>query len=463
VRHVIILGAGISGLATAWFLKKHFGSRIQITLLEKEARLGGWIQTVQNGDFLFEQGPRSCRTKGSGREMLHLVEGLGLQDQLIAAHSSARQRFIYRKGRLQGLPRKPLEFPFSPVMKGWMGALWLDWTASKSAEEDESVEAFFTRRLGKEWCNRLADPFMSGIYAGDIRKLSMRSCLPLLWQWEGEYGSLLKGAWKHPKKKPASTPFVRQWERESLFSFKGGMETVIDALGDQLEGEINLLSEAESIDCRTEGVVIRLAGGKELKADHLISTVPAQAFASLAAPFNDVLSRNLNALPYATVQVVNLGYRQPVLKRKGFGYLIPSEENDSILGCVWDSSVFPQQNRHPNETRLTVMIGGTRNSAVESYTDKNGLEIALEAMERQLGISAMPDAIQIKFAKQAIPQYAVGHWAWCELIQKQLADMPRLTLTGSAFHGVSLNDCVARAQMAVQQVQPYIDREKFHL
>lgn len=443
MRHVVILGAGISGLATAWFLEKRFGSGIQITLLEKSPRIGGLVQTVQDGDFLFEQGPRSCRTKGSGREMLHLVEALGLGDQLIGAHSSSRQRFIYRKGSLQALPRHALSLPFAPVMKGWMQALWQDCTASKSAEEDESVEAFFSRRLGKEWCSRLVDPFMSGIYAGDIRKLSIRSCLPLLWEWEREYGSLLKGAWMHPKKRAASTPFVRQWESESLISFKGGMETVIRALGDQIVGEIHLLTEPESIDCRKEGVAIRLASGKELQADHLISTLPMPAFASLVG--NDLLSRNLNALQYATVAVVNLGYRQSVLKKEGFGYLIPSEENDSILGCVWDSSVFPQQNRHSNETRLTVMIGGARNSAVGSYSDDDALGIALEAMERHLGIKGMPDAIQIKFARQAIPQYGVGHWAWSELIQKEVADFPRLTLTGSAFHGVSVNDCVAHA------------------
>ncbi|MBA2368143.1 MAG: protoporphyrinogen oxidase [Candidatus Protochlamydia sp.] len=455
--HVVILGAGISGLATAWFIKKHCGSKAKITLIEKSSRIGGWIQTVQVGDFLFEQGPRSCRTKGSGREMLTLIEELGIGDQLIGAHPASRRRFIYRKGCLQELPQNPLGILFKPAMQGWAGALWRDWTASKSKEEDESVEAFFNRRLGKNWCSRLADPFMSGIYAGDIRKLSMRSCLPLLWSWEREYGSLLKGAWKQPKKKTASTAFVRKWERESLFSFKRGMQALTEALGSHLNDEINLSLEPISIDCRREGVIIRLAGGKELMADHLISTLPAPTFAALAAPFNDILSQGLNALPYATVNVVNLGYRQSVLKKEGFGYLIPSEEKDSILGCVWDSSVFPQQNFRREETRLTVMIGGTRNSAEQSI-DKNGLEIALEALGRHLGISAIPDAVQIKLAKHAIPQYTVGHWAWCEMIQKQLSNLPRLTLAGSAFNGVSVNDCVAHSALSALQVRPYFDR-----
>lgn len=451
-KKIVILGAGISGLATAWFLKQFLDDAVQITILEKSCRAGGWIESLRLQEFLFEQGPRSCRTKGNGRETLQLVEELGLQGQIIAAHPSARSRFVYHQKHLHALPRNPLLLPFNPLMKGWLKACWRDWTSPKSAEGDESLQTFFSRRLGGDWCDRLVDPFVSGIYAGDSRKLSIQSCFPLLWQWEQEQGSLLKGAWRHPKRPASESTFISEWEKEPIFSFKQGMEGLTDELAKQLEGIIRFSCEPKTIRLTPEGAHISLTTGEQIEADHLISAIPALSLAPLLLSCHSTLSERLKTIPYATLMVVNLGYRKKVLKSEGFGYLIPSQEKESILGCVWDSCVFPQQNACEDETRLTVMIGGTRYPEVETYSEKQGREIALEAMQDHLGIEAEPDVAYVRLARKAIPQYEVGHQQLLSSLRHQLASLPCLTLTGNSFDGVSINDRVAQARLLAEDL-----------
>ncbi len=221
--HIAILGAGISGLATAWFLRHQFGPDIHLTLIEKNQQVGGWIQTCQIDNFLFEQGPRSCRTKGAGRETLALIESLSLQNQILTPHTDAQVRYIYQGKRLQRLPSRLWEIPFNPLTYNWLSAFWQDWRMSKSQQEDESIQSFFSRRLGKSWSENLIEPIVLGIYAGDYRKLSIRSCFPLFDQWEREHGSLLRGAWYHQPQTLPQSPFIKKTCSSPLFSFREGM------------------------------------------------------------------------------------------------------------------------------------------------------------------------------------------------------------------------------------------------
>lgn len=181
--HLVILGAGISGLAVGWFLRQSLGDKIRITILEKSNRAGGWIHTTNEKGFLFEHGPRSCRTSGNGRITLELIESLGLQDQVLIPDHQAKNRFIYDGNELRQIPKTLFEIPFRKLTKGWIKAFWKDLTSPISKDDDESIHAFFSRRFGKEWTDHLIDPFVQGIFAGDAEKLSIKSCFPLFHQW----------------------------------------------------------------------------------------------------------------------------------------------------------------------------------------------------------------------------------------------------------------------------------------
>lgn len=420
-RKIVILGAGISGLTSAWNIRKQMGSEVLITILEKSHRVGGWIQTIHKDGFLFEQGPRSCRSKGTGTETLKLIEDLGLQDQVIVADSSARFRYLYTDHKLQKLPYNLTSFLFSPLMKGVIPALWNEWRTVPGTG-DETIYDFISRRFSSHVAQQLIDPVVTGIYAGDIRQLSIRSCFPLLSNLEQKYGSVLKGLLFGKKIKTQLSPFIRNVQKSPIFSLKGGMESLTKELERQLKDSIRLNCYAEKFEYAEDGVTIKLNNGTTLQADHVISTLPREE------------------LHYATVAVVNFGYRGQVLKERGFGYLIPSNENESILGCVWDSSVFPTQN-NLGTTVLSVMMGGIHHPEIVNQSEDECIRIALESLKRHLGIYVEPDVVAFKLAKHAIPQYSVGHIALTEDLRGELSS--RLTWIGTAFGGVSVNDCVA--------------------
>lgn len=440
-RRVLILGGGISGLACAWSLKKRWGSDIHITLLDKSHRGGGWIKTTEQNGFLFELGPHSCRPKGAGIETLKLIEELGLQDQVIVGNPMSSIRYLYQSQALQPLPHSFASFLLSPLMKGVPAALWHDLTSSRHQVEDETVFDFVSRRLSSEVAERLVDPFVSGIYAGDMHKLSARACFPSLHQ----RGSFVKGWWfSQNKKQPATSPWIERMQKSPLFSFKNGMETLTRAMFSRLDVEFRLGCKPTRIAFDQDKVSLEIAGGHVLEADHLISALPAYELAHLISSHDSEAASFMKSIPHATVGVVNLGYRRNLLKNRGFGYLIATREEEKILGCIWDSCVFPEQNRQGEETRLTVMLGGMRHPMIEVFSENDCLKLALEAVGRQLNIDALPDASHVTIARKAIPQFEVGYVKAKQLVQDRLnAKFPRLTLIGNGFHGVSLNDCIS--------------------
>jgi protoporphyrinogen/coproporphyrinogen III oxidase len=435
-RHIILLGAGISGLATAWFLKKRYPD-YRLTILEKSSRVGGWIQTIQKEGFLFEQGPHSCRIQGAGHHTLALAEELGLQDQVICPSPEANRRFIYYQDKLHPLPGSLKEMPFSPLMKGWLKALWQDWRTSPREDADESIASFFNRRLGAGWVERLIDPFTLGIYAGDCRQLSLKSCFPRFDEWE-QQGSLFKGAWK-TKAKPSSNAWIQSFEKQSLFSFKKGMETLPLALFSRLKEHVRLNETIQLI----EGSTVSLASGECLEGDYLISTLPFHALAPLLNTYPDI-QKLLESLSYASVTCVSLGFNER-LPLKGFGYLVPSKEKIPYLGCIWDSSVFPQQGLE-HQTRLTVLLGGKQHPEVHQWTQQQSIDYSLSILKHHLDITSTPKVIHCQKAAEAIPQYEVGYAERKQQLQKlvQKYALP-WTLSGNAMSGVSVNDCIAQA------------------
>ena len=262
---------------------------------------------------------------------------------------------------------------------------------------------------------------------------------------------MIRGAFSQKRKDYSQlSPFIQKMLGYSLFSLKEGMETLTTALENGLKEHIIVSNGAKALHFQSDGIEIELSDGTRLKADHLYSTLPAAALATLLAPHTQALGKKLKSIPAASLAVVNLGYRSPVLKKRGFGYLIPSSEKQEILGVVWDSCVFPQQNRDPNETRLTVMMGGAHQPQIVSTDDSQIMEIALDSLSKHLGVDAEPDAVGIKRITEAIPQYVLGHIQKVKEIEAAAASLSdRLTILGSSFYGVSVNDCIAKAKEVV--------------
>lgn len=416
---VMVVGAGISGLSLAWYLKRFHGQRVDVTLIEKNTRLGGWIETIEREGYLFEQGPRSFRTEGTGQATLRLIEELGLQKALIQAADAARRRYLYTDGKLQMLPRGPLSLLFSRLTRPLLWPLLREWSVPRATDE-ESIDAFIRRRLGAYAAEMLFEPMTLGIYAGDIRQLSMQSCFPTLYQWEQEHGSLTCGLFKATR------------TGGGMFSLRHGMEQLVRTLAGQLDVT---LRQGVGVD-RLEGHALVMENGERLLFDRVYLALPSQALAQVLRAVAPLAARQLQQIPAVSATVVNLGYRRVSRALAGFGYLIPSREQEEVLGMVWDSSAFPQQNQWEGQTRLTVMLRGEVAA---------GQEVALDVAARHLGIRSKPEVVSSKVARGAIPQYLVGHARRLATIEVDLHRLPHVALLGSSLYGVSINDCIAHS------------------
>lgn len=443
---IVVLGAGITGLSLAWFLRKRYGREAQITLIEKSPTIGGWIQSTSNHGFLFEQGPRSCRPYGKGITTLELIEELGLEDQILFPSLSSTERYLFINKKLFKLPRKLFSFLFEPKLWGFFPSLIKEiFTKPNKNGTEETIHQFFERHFGTQISNLFIDPFISGIFAGDINKLSLKSCFPSLYEQDREWGSLIKAALFSKKQDLFNEKFLHL-QKAKLFSLKGGLNTLINQLGQEFQKDIHLKTSVDSLNFQKEKIEISFNELK-IEADYLFSTIPAYSLAQLLHTHDNSLSETLDSMTFSSLAVVNCGFKQKVLNYQGFGYLIPSLEKEKILGVSWDSEIFPQNNHTADETRLTVMIGGAKMHKFSDCSKDNFIEIALEALERHLKIKTKPDAIQCYIAKNAIPQYLVGHQEKVLLIEDAIQKLsPRFRVLGNSFYGISVNDCIAKAK-----------------
>lgn len=241
-KHVAILGGGISGLSTAYFVRKLVASDIKVSLIEASPRVAGWIKTAKSPDgFLFEHGARGFRPSRNGSETLQLIKDLGLENQMCCSSKDANARFILQNNHVRKIPNTLMEFLQWRDSKLFFKALLKEPFVPPTQASDESIYDFIARRLDPEIAERFLDPMVSGIYGGDIRKLSLRACFQVLWEAEQEYGSLVKAMLQRPRRPDTmidgtkKSAFVLENENHISVSFKNGMETLTQALVDQLE------------------------------------------------------------------------------------------------------------------------------------------------------------------------------------------------------------------------------------
>ncbi|NWS62909.1 PPOX oxidase, partial [Chunga burmeisteri] len=499
---VAVVGGGISGLAACFHLARSPHAP-KVLLLEASDRVGGWLQSTRTADgAVFEHGPRGVRPAGVvGTDTLRMVSELGLEGDVLPVpgdHPASRNRFLYTGGALHKLPSglggllRPVP-PFSRALL-WSGVR--DLLAPAGTEPDESVHAFVHRRFGQEVANIAVDSLCRGVFAGDCRALSIRSCFPTLFEAERRRRSVLLGlALGSKKQRGAESGLSRRAraERWSQWSLRGGMESLAEALaaflrrrGVELRCHAPLQRLRRCPDgrwqvgpggggCqdtwvpfpvtpphRSPSPQLALADGT-VTADHVVSAIPAAALAEVLPAEAESLAQELRRIPAVSVAVVNLQYEGVTLPVTGFGHLVPSSEDASLLGIVYDSVAFPQHDgTGVASVRLTVMLGGAwfRQSFGDPATVVPALLLqrAQAAVRDQLGLEPAPTRSIVRVHQACIPQYTLGHWQRTERINHFLAEqrLP-LSLVGASYTGVSVNDCIASAKAAIGQLlgQPH--------
>ncbi len=468
-KKVIIIGAGITGLSTAYFLQETFKKEkqpIELLLLEASPRLGGKITSERVDDFVIEGGPDSFITQKKGG--MALVKTLGLTDRLVQTHPVNKAVYILSRGKLvpmpQGfnlmVPSRIVPFALSPLIS-WPGKIrmGMDLFIPKRTETtDESIASFVRRRLGQEAVELFADPILAGIFAGDAEKLSIKASFLQFAMLEQKYGSLIKGMLqrqKGAKKQGTASP---TW---SLFvTMKDGLSSIIAELESRLNRcEIKTNSPVTAISPLQSGYEV-CVGDEKYGADALVITTPTYKTADWVQPWNAGLSKLLEKITYVSTATVSLGFKQKDIKHplNGFGFVIPRREGSQLMASTWSSTKFP--GRAPKDhVLLRVFLGGAHREGILEQDDAGLITTVRKELKNIMGIEAQPVVSRAFRWNKANPQYHVGHLDLVSTIENEAEKHPGLFLSGAAYRGVGIPDCIQQGMDTAERIRTLFTRK----
>src|SRR5271168_310566 len=450
---VAVIGAGISGLACAYRLRE---LGLDVSVFESNSAVGGMIDSVEKDGVLFEAGPQSFQGTPA---LLELIRELGLDAQLQTADPRA-PRYVLLHGRLRKVPMSPQALLVSTLLNPisrWKIATE-PFKKSRPPSEEESVAAFVRRKFGHEILEYLVAPFVSGVYAGDPEKLSLKAAFPTLDEWEREYGSVLRGAMKSrpPKEQRTGAP--------PLCSFTHGVAALPRAIAAKIGDGLHYNAHAVSVDFSgrhaAEACEIRVArNGQEQSAaaGAVVIATPAYAAAHLLETFSPHLAQTLSGIAYAPVAVIgSTYYRQQVGDPlEGFGFLVPRGEKVRTLGTVWNSSLFPGRAREGSVT-ITSFIGGATDPDIIHLPEENIAAIVAEENSRILGITGPPVETAVWKYPRALPQYNLGHGHIVEAVRSAERTSPGLFFAGNYLEGPAVGKCVENGFQTAEVVSKYL-------
>jgi protoporphyrinogen/coproporphyrinogen III oxidase len=453
----LVVGAGISGLATSFALQK---AGILTLTVDSTPRPGGVIRSVQRDGYLLECGPQSFAGNSS---ITAMSSELGLLSDRLLADPKA-PRYILINGKLQLVPMSPAILA-SPLMSGGTRlALLRDMLGhSTPPEPDESIAAFVRRKFSATLLDRVVGPFVSGIYAGDPERLSLRAAFPILYEAEKTSGSVIRGALKIMKARKAAAGGAPR-EKASLQTFQDGNESLIQSLTERLGNSLYCNVEVTSIRSLAPAVeptaprfhvATRTPEGEDsIEAERLILAVPTNVAGKLLAPLHPDFASPFCGVEYAGIAVVSLGYQKQDVAHplNGFGFLVPRSSGLAVLGTVWNSSLFP--GRAPaGQALLTSFVGGSTNPAALQQSAEELVAQVHGEITPLLGIRNEAVFRNVTIWPRAIPQYNLGHTARLAKIEDLRAKFPGLYIVGNYLNGPAIGTCIEHALKVANEIR----------
>lgn len=443
---IIIIGAGLSGLATAWYLKKK-GKKV--TILEASDKIGGVIQTHKKEGFIFEQGPNTGILKYP--EVVEMFEDLKDKCKLTIANEAVKRRFILHKGKWQQLPAGLIGGIKTPLFSWYDKFRLLGEPFRKPGNDpDETLADFVKRRMGKSFLEYAVDPFILGVYAGDPELLIPRHALPKLYNLEQEYGSFIGGAIK--KQMKGTTEREKKATKE-VFSVLGGLSGLINALAEEI-GHENIQTAQKNINVTPVDRGFRVQSEQtSWTAEQVILTTGAHEIPSLLPWLQRNEQAAFTSLKYARVAEIALGFNHwKGCPLNGFGGLIPHKEERKLLGALFLSSFLPD--RAPEGGALmTLFLGGVRNESLVDLPDEQLKEIVEEEVTDLFDLPDFtPDLFHISRYDHAIPQYGAESEARFATIRSLQKRYPGLYLAGNMRDGIGMADRIKQASDLAESI-----------
>lgn len=461
-KKVVIVGGGITGLSAAFYMQKEArekGLPLDVLLIEASNQLGGKIQTIRRDGFIIERGPDSflIRKKSIGI----LAKELGIEGELV--RNATGQAYVLVNDELHPIPvGSVMGIPtqIGPFMKSGLFSLAGKIRAAgdlfqprSSIEGDQSMGAFFRRRLGGEVVENLIEPLLSGVYAGDIDHMSLQSTYPQFFEVEKKHRSLILGMKKTtPKQVPQKNGYGAK--KEGVFhTFRGGLQTLVEAIEPQLEPNSVMKGiRIESIEQVEKTAVLGLNDGQKLDADAVVMAIGHAEASRLFAPHG--LLKDLGEIPTTSVATVALAFPADavVLEKEGTGFLVSRSSNYSITACTWTHRKWPTTTPD-GKVLIRAFVGRVGDEAIVDLPDAEIEKIVLSDLEQIMGIKAEPDFSVITRWKEDRPQYRVGHKQQIAAAREELKNkFPQVKLAGASYEGVGLPDCVDQGKAAVEEV-----------
>ena len=452
---VVIIGGGISGLSTAWYLAK---AGVPSTILESRPRLGGVIQTEHVDGCTIEAGPDSfISAKPAAME---LITELGLAGDVIGSNDHLRKTYIRKNGRLVPMPDGLMMMVPTRILPLLTTGL-LSWGtkfrmgmelfhAPKPRAGDESVAEFIEEHYGAEAVDYLAEPLLSGIYGGNPREMSVTSVLPRFMDLAAKYGSLTRGVLAMRAKAQSNS------QPAPLFrTLKGGLGQMIEALAAAIQGHAEVRqARAQTVERAGAGFRVRIDGGW-LEADRVVVACEAHSASGLLAGVDGRLAELLGTVPYSSSMTVALGFDAAGFQPRpdGHGFLVPKKERRRLLGCTWVGMKFPF--RVPEDKIVArCFLGGMEDADVLQESDDAIIDTVTQELREIAGVTAAPRFARVFRWPRSMAQYPVGHPQRLAEMEARARAIPGLSLAGNAYQGIGIPDCIRMGRQAALQSHP---------
>ncbi|AJY73393.1 protoporphyrinogen oxidase [Paenibacillus beijingensis] len=484
MERIVIIGGGISGLSSAFYLQREAakrGRQTDITIVDGLPRLGGKIETLAKDGFVIEKGPDSFLARKL--PIIELTRELGLEDELTTTNPDAKHTYIFREGTMHpmppglmlGIPTDVESFLKSELISfgGKLRATMDLLLPPRKEQGDESLGGFLERRLGPEMVDRVAEPLLAGIYAGNLRELSLRATFPQFQKAEQEHGSLIRGMRRlrgnatpaaavvpsadslQPEDRSSGQSARAAEAGKSVFiTYKNGLGTLVDGL-DRALADVTRKLGVNVTQIRPGAGAgggarysVMLDSGETLAADGIIVTAPAFNAADLLEEWTDVSA--LRAVRYVSVANVVMAFEKTALGLEfdGSGFLVPRSEGMNITACTWTSAKWLHTSPQ-DKVLLRCYVGRAGTEQVVDLPDDELIASVRCDVQETMGITAEPLFTEITRLHRSMPQYPVGHTESTAAFRSMLQErLPGVWVTGAAFDGVGLPDCIRQGKEA---------------
>lgn len=450
-KKIIVIGAGISGLTTAYLLSK---KGFDVTILEKNNSVGGSIESVFENGFLFDRGPNSAleTTPVIGQ----LIRELKLEPELLYASKQANKRYILRDNKLHSLPMSPQGLIKTKLFSGKAKLrLMAEPFVGRSGDGYyQSLAEFVKRRLGQEFLDYAINPFVAGVYAGRPEDLSVKSAFPKLYALEEKYGGLIVGTIRSIRERKKRAEVAKQSAK--MLSFKSGMIALPKAIEKYFGSNILLSSECISADKLENGFSVSYEQNgttNKIDCDAVLSTIPSYTASSLFTKYDKEFKTHADAIYYPPVLVYYLVYNRKDIKQdlNGFGFLIPAKENKSFLGALWSSVIFTDRTDE-SKAAFTLFVGGSRNPEFVKEERTSLLAKVRKEFEALMSITSKPIFTSERFWEKAIPQYNLGYIEHERFFDDFEKRNPGLFISGNYRGGISVGDCIKNSELVCNKI-----------